>query len=517
MESKSNTKKLTWIAVTLMSFTSVWGFDNIMNGYGYYHDSSIFAWVIVFALYFIPYALMVGEMASILKSEGGVSSWINELLGPKFAYYASWTIWAVHLTYIAQKPQRAYIALGWLFYGNDSLSGDNVGESYDHILSSLSSGSMNNVFSSNPFLTTLLSQFIYLFIFTLTIFIASRGITAIKIAASSAGIASFTMSILFIIMIMAAPNITGVQLQPLNITSDSFSKLLSVNSLTSLSILVFAVGGCEKLSSYVNKTKNPSKDFSRSMIALAIMMSICAILGTIAVIRVFGAEGLSTEEATSNGSYKAFQALGTYYGVGNLFSRLYGLVVSIIQLSVIIMSIDAPLRMLIIPSNKEYIPEKLYKTNKFGVFINGYKIIYVAVFILIVIPIIGSANATVKHVNKLFIDLNSIVMPIRYLWVFLAYILLKRKIWKDSTFLKDRESGYTFTKRSIWGQIIGCWCFAITTVSCIFKIFEPIIKPGKIKNFSPNFVLTLNLLAPGILILLGMLMPIIRRREKNKV
>ena len=36
-----------------------------------------------------------------------------------------------------------------------------------------------------------------------------------------------------------------------------------VRYLTSLSILVFAVGGCEKISPYVNKVENPSKGFPR--------------------------------------------------------------------------------------------------------------------------------------------------------------------------------------------------------------------------------------------------------------
>ena len=35
---------------------------------------------------------------------------------------------------------------------------------------------------------------------------------------------------------------------------------------SSLSILVFAVGGCEKISPYVNKVEDPSKGFPKSMI-----------------------------------------------------------------------------------------------------------------------------------------------------------------------------------------------------------------------------------------------------------
>ena len=64
----------------------------------------VFSWVLMFALYFVPYALMVGELGSAFKnSGGGVSSWVHETFGPKLAYYAGWTYWACHVTYIARK------------------------------------------------------------------------------------------------------------------------------------------------------------------------------------------------------------------------------------------------------------------------------------------------------------------------------------------------------------------------------------------------------------------------------
>ncbi len=51
----------------------------------------------MFVLYFVPYSLMVGKLGSAFKSQGGgVSSWLYETLGPKFAYYAGWTYWACH-------------------------------------------------------------------------------------------------------------------------------------------------------------------------------------------------------------------------------------------------------------------------------------------------------------------------------------------------------------------------------------------------------------------------------------
>ena len=83
----------------------------------------------------------------------------------------------------------------------------------------------------------------------------------------------------------------------------SFNKMIpsfNIHYFTSLSILVFAVGGCEKISPYVNKVKNPSQGFPKGMIALAIMVMVCAILGTIAM-------GMMFDPAMINSSEKVFQ------------------------------------------------------------------------------------------------------------------------------------------------------------------------------------------------------------------
>ena len=101
-----------------------------------------------------------------------------------------------------------------------------------------------------------------------------------------------------------------------------------VRYFTSLSILVFAVGGCEKISPYVNKVENPSKGFPRAMISLAVMVVVCAILGTIAMGMMFdpaviNASPESFNSYNSNGSYWAFQKLGGYYHVGNLLLIVY--------------------------------------------------------------------------------------------------------------------------------------------------------------------------------------------------
>ncbi len=143
---------------------------------------------------------------------------------------------------------------------------------------------------------------------------------------------------------------------------------------TSISILVFAVGGCEKISPYVNKMDNPSKGFPKGMITLAIMVAVCAILGTISLGMMFSSNDIPKDLLT-NGSYYAFQRLGEYYGVGNFFVILYAITNFVGQVATLIISIDAPLRMLLGSCAKEYMPESMFKQNEHGAYINGNKLI----------------------------------------------------------------------------------------------------------------------------------------------
>ena len=98
-------KKIFWYTLAFMAFSTVWAFGNIVNGYSEFGGlKSIFSWVLIFVIYFIPYSLIVGELGSTFKDAGGgVSSWIKETHSKLLAYYAGWTIWVVHMPYISQK------------------------------------------------------------------------------------------------------------------------------------------------------------------------------------------------------------------------------------------------------------------------------------------------------------------------------------------------------------------------------------------------------------------------------
>ena len=198
----------------------------------------------------------------------------------------------------------------------------------------------------------------------------------------------------------------------------------------------------------------------------------------------------------TNGAYYAFQKLGEYYHVGNLFVIAYAVTNMIGQFAVLIISIDAPLRMLLDSGDRTFIPEKLFKKNENGAYVNGHKLIFVIVSILIIVPAFGIGS--VDELVKWLVKLNAVCMPLRYLWVFVAYIALKKA---GDKFHRD----YYFVKSNTLGIILGVWCFAFTAFACIGGMYS-----------EDRFQLILNIITPVILILLGLILPYFAKKEKIK-
>ncbi len=472
-----SSKQILWYNLAFMAFSTVWGFGNVLNGFVYFNGIQvIFNWILMFGLYFVPYALMVGELGSAFKnSGGGVSSWIRQTMGKKIAYYAGWTYWACHITYIASKSSGGLKALSWAVFRN--------AETYDS-------------------LPTLMIQLATLAVFLFFAWVASRGLNPLKKLTTLAGTSMFVMSILYIVMMFAAPviNPNGGYVT-MEFTKESLIPNFNMGYFTSLSILVFAVGGCEKISPYVNKVKNPEKGFPKGMIALAIMVVTCAMLGTAAMGMMFDpAEINATSESfssyVSNGSYWAFQKLGAYYGVGDSLLVVYALCNVIGQFSTLVISIDAPLRMLLDNENShEFVPSSLLKKNKHGAYVNGIKMVVVLSGAIILIQsLVPGAAAVLQQLTKL----NSVCMPLRYLWVFVAYIALRKN-------LEKHPADYRFVKNQAVAKFFGWWCFGVTAFCCILGMYS-----------DDPFTMLLNIITPIALTALGLIMPYLAKREKAK-
>ena len=469
-------KKIKWYMLSFMCFSTLWGFGNVVNGYMYFNGLQvIFSWVWMFALYFVPYALMVGELGSAFKDfGGGVTSWVQETTGPKVAYYAGWTYWACHVTYIASKGSGGLKALSWMVFQN--------AETYDTF-------------------PTLWVQLATLAVFLFFAWVASRGLNPLKKLATLAGSSMFVMSILYILMMFAAPVINpGGGFAELDFSN--WLPTFDVSYFTNLSILVFAVGGIEKISPYVNKMDgNPAKQFPKSMIFAAVMVIVCAIFGTIAMGMMFDPAVVfeSAESQTAyiaNGAYWAFQRLGEYYGVGNVLMIIYAACNAIGQFSTLVVSIDAPLRMLLDdPNTRQFVPKQLLKQNNVGAYVNGiWMVIILSGSIILAQTFVPGAASVLAQLNKL----NSVCMPLRYVWVFFAYIMLRKASDKFT-----RE--YKFVNNNGVALFFGFFCLILTLFCCITGMYSP-----------DPFTVVLNVVTPVVLTALGLILPAIRKAQDEK-
>ena len=244
-------KNLLWYNLAMMAFVSVWAFGNIVNNFANQGLTVIVSWILIIGLYFVPYALMVGELGSVFKeSKGGVSSWIRGTFGTTLAYFAGWTYWVVHIPYLAQKPQAALIALGWTVKQDGNFIKD-----------------------MNP----MTAQLLTLAVFLLFLWIASRGITSLKVIGTIAGTSVFVMSLLYVVLMLAAPAIRGIQPAAVDFSIKKLVPNVNFSYFTTLSMLIFAVGGSEKISPYVNNMKKPSKDFPKGIILWSRQIIYCYI------------------------------------------------------------------------------------------------------------------------------------------------------------------------------------------------------------------------------------------------
>lgn len=460
-------KYISMPALTMMTFTAVWSFANIVNGYATQGLRAIFSWLVIFGFYFIPYVLMVGEMGAAFKNcTGGVSSWIRELSGAKIAFLAGWTYWIVHVPYLAQKPMTVLISLGWAVFQDGAV-----------------------IKSISP---------VYLQLATLALFLfccwfSSKGVTIIKCIGSIAGTSMFIMSLLFVALAVAAPAISNVHTETIVFSWDTFIPALNFDYLTTIAILVFAVGGCEKLSPYVNDMENPSRDFPRAMILLTVMVAITALTGSYALGLMFDTNNVP-KDLMMNGAFYSFMKLGEYYNVGPWLMIIYAICNALSLLSTTLLCIDAPIKIFLADVDKSLLPKSLTYINENGVPVNGYKLTAVLVSIIIIYPVLG-----IGDVNSLYnsmIRLNAICMPLRYLWVFIAYMALKK-----ARFFMVEPDAYQFTSNRSLGFLLGLWCFIFTAFACIMGMF-----PSNLVTYSNEwlFQLSLNIATPIILLGLGL-------------
>ncbi|WP_287387800.1 glutamate/gamma-aminobutyrate family transporter YjeM [Lachnospira sp.] len=459
-------KKLGLMALILMIFTSVYGFNNIPRSYYLMGYAAIPWFVVAGILFFIPFAFMVAEFGSTFREEkGGMYSWMCKSVGPKYAFigtfmwYTSYVLWMVNVSSGIWVPVSNIIfgkdcTSEWSFFGLDLLSG-----------------------------TRLLGVMAVIFFILITFFV-TKGIDKIRKVTSIGGTAVLTINILVvvgsIIMIIARHG----QLEQPFAGFESLKTPLNVayqgSPIMILSFIVyalFAYGGIEAVGGLVDKTENPKKNFPKGIVTAAVVI----VIGYALLIMLVGSftnyeEILGAGNITlGNVSYvimsnfaaefgKAFgMSVATQTLLSNIFARVYALIMLLALLGAMFTLVYSTLKQIIDGTPKELWPGKMGVVDEDGMPRHAMWIQCVIVCALILLVSFGGDN-----MQQFFLILTAMVnvgMTVPYMFISFAFPRFKKLKNVDRSF----EVYKTQRSANFWGYVVTITLF----LANLFAIIQP--------------------------------------------
>ena len=238
------------------------------------------------------------------------------------------------------------------------------------------------------------------------------------------------------------------------------------------------------------------------MWALALMTAFLTIFGTLALAVFFNANHIPSD-FKMNGPYYAFRLLGEQCGMGKTLMYVFAFVQLFFMLAQLAILIDAASRVFASDTASKYMPSWLTKTNKNGRPVNSY-ILTAGISLLILL-----LSGTLPSINSIYnwlLNLNGIVSPYKTALVFVAFIAIR---WHEDEFKSD----YVYIKNRKGALAMGWWCFIFTFVCATLGFIPQNANPG---TASFNHQLIMNFLTVGFLIVLGFLLPALRKLEVKR-
>ena len=467
---KKSINKLTLSSLTLMIFTTVFGFANASRGFLLMGYSAI-PWYIFGAItFFVPFAFMIAEFGSAYKDEkGGIYSWMEGAVGPRFAFigvfmwYASYIVWMVNVS------TNIWVPFSNAIFGADMTS----------------SWSLLGLTSPQT-----LGMLGVLWLFVVYILI-SRGLDSVKKVTTIGGTAVLLLNVVLLIGALVILVLNGGEFaQPMGTLSDALTispNLNYQNTIAKMSFLTFAIfafGGAEIIGGLVDQTENPLKTFPKGLLIAAGVISVGYALGILLVgtftnwSQVLSDPLVNTGNVTfivmNNFGYQLGNAFGASEAValqmGSLVARFVGLSMFLATSGAFMTLSYGPLKQLIDGTPKRIWP-KYFTAFKNGLPINAMKVQAILAVILIVFVSFGGESVS-EFFDKIVLMTN-VAMTLPYAFLSVAFIFFKYKDTIEKPFVIYKTKGV--------GILFGCLVTVIVTFANIFTIIEPAIN-GDIAN-----------------------------------
>ena len=381
-------------------------------------------WYILSALvFFIPYAFMMSEYGAAFKKEsGGMYSWMEKSVGPKYAFIGTFMWYASYIIWMVNVSSSLWIPISNFIFGTDKTA-------------------TWSLFGLGSTQTLGILGAIWIIIVT---FIATRGVEKITKITSVGGtaVAALNLVLLFGGIVVLILN-KGRLAQPiLGLASFTASPNPAYSTtVTILSFLVFAIfafGGLEVIGGLVDQTENAEKTFPKGVTIAATVIAIGYAVGIFACgLFTNWNEVLSSETVhMGNVVYVLMNNLGYQLGLGFGMSQASALtlgawVARFVGLSMFLALAGAfftltysPLKTLIQGSPKEIWPGK-FGELKDGMPVNAMIVQAVIVIVMILAVSFGGEDAAAFF--SILVLMTNVAMTIPYMFLSAAFPAFKKK------------------------------------------------------------------------------------------
>lgn len=494
MTETQKKKTLSMGALILMTFTTVYGFNNMPRSFYLMGYSAIPFFLVSVVLFFIPFAFMMAEYGAAFKEEsGGIYSWMEKSVNSKYAFVVT-VMWYASIVILMVNLSTAI----WIPLSNAVFGADTTGT---WSLFGLSS-------------TKTLGILAALWVATVT-FISAKGIDKIKKVTSVGGVAVMALNLILIgggVLILIG---NGGQLaQPINgvssvITSPNPGYQNPLSMLSFLVFTLFAFGGIEIIGGLVDKTENPEKNFPRGLLIASIIIGAGYAIGIFAVgiftnwEVILGASGQYGEVINlGNATYLIMNNLGYQLGaafgateaiciqIGSFTARIVGISMVLSMAGAFFTLTFAPLKQLIAGCPKGLLPNKITEL-KDGMPVKAMMIQGITAATIILLVAFGG-NAMAEFFDIL-VAMTNVAMTLPYMFISAAFIGFKRK--------KEIHKPYVVFKNKGTTIVITWLVTGVVAFANLFSVVEPAINGNLVKTLwsiaGPLFFVILALVLYG--------------------
>ncbi|MCO6541950.1 MAG: glutamate/gamma-aminobutyrate family transporter YjeM [Lactobacillus sp.] len=462
---KSNKATIGVLSLVMMIFTTIYGFNNGTIAYLQMGYASIIWYVFAAIFFFLPSGLMFAEYGSTFNNaEGGIYSWLEGSVGPKFAFYGtfiwltSWELWLV------STASRVWIPISVLFQGSDQTQTWNF--------AGLAS-------------TQVIGLLGVLFIIVVTL-LAGYGMKWISKISSFGGIIMVILNGLFFIVSLLILVLNHFKLQQPITSVQTFIHSPNASFATTMGMLsfvvyaIFAYGGLESLGGVTDSLKNPKKTFPQGILIATIAISLLY-----AISILFWGISANWQHVLNNSKvnlgnvgYVLMDNLGYTLGqslhlstsvsltIGQWFARFVGFDNFIMYLGSYFVLIYSPLKSFILGTPRDFWPTKLTQLNRQHM--PAYAMWIQAIVVAVIIVGVSFGGSSAKQFYNILTLMGNVSTSVPYLYLIAAFPFFKAK--------QNLERPYVFYKTQTSANIASIIGFMVVALAILFTFIEPILQ-----------------------------------------